>query len=632
MLKYFVNALPRQFIMNGSWLAEWKRLCPGGGCKLASYLSCSHKSREECRQKSHPPPFMVGAATVLPWVELAIIGILAPYHAFEAMPWGPLVCGGCFETNLIAACNIKEKSKSWKLVDWSVVAGGAAHLLSYAIASQNDGSIQVPLPEKDGSTMAASDGKQIAEPATNPTCHYPVHSTRATLPNYTGWIQTALANAPLPIEPKPFKNQCFKDIEDLKKKWETPEGFDTSGERWAEASNAPGDKPASGCKASGSSQPMGSANPLNCSESSSSESGSSSDPRGTIPSTAATSPGSFGGKRLKSKPPRSMNNRRSKDDFLLDQGGPLHSKESHRLGILDEYPRNKWPKSAMIGPYDPYHDPRPYIERWKKTQREREEDDAIYQENKVYSSEDEDKQRHGPVPEELNLLKGFTENPKTVGLVLETPTPRTDASKGITTADQTQHMLLLCAANGISIVTPRNALETYSGGINYWITSGLTVEIRDKYSPILGLDGTYHYRMDRKVHPGTGAYFSLKQTKTVENLVMRLKKRIPLARVCLVLPPGTTASEKHIINIAVCAGSGYSVLTRWYPAQLYITGNMSHLELLEATSRGVVVILCENIEYCYLQKFKERLSAHINAGDNWSHADVICSLHDLVVV
>ncbi|KAI9327114.1 NGG1p interacting factor 3-domain-containing protein [Obelidium mucronatum] len=258
--------------------------------------------------------------------------------------------------------------------------------------------------------------------------------------------------------------------------------------------------------------------------------------------------------------------------------------------------------------------------------------------------EDEDKQRHGPVPEELNLLErvnhalferiahdGFTENPKTVVIVLETPTPRTDASKvllvldltmktvqeaindpligvimayhppnlpalqGITTADQTQHI--------------RVRVESTIG-----IASGLTVKIRDKYRPILGLDGTYHYRMDRKVHPGTGAYFSLEQTKTVENLVMRLKKRVPLARVRLVLPPGTTASEKHIINIAVCAGSGYSVLTRWYPAQLYITGNMSHLELLEATSRGVVVILCENMEYCYLQKFKERLSAHITQG------------------
>ncbi|KAI9335107.1 GTP cyclohydrolase 1 type 2/Nif3, partial [Obelidium mucronatum] len=219
-------------------------------------------------------------------------------------------------------------------------------------------------------------------------------------------------------------------------------------------------------------------------------------------------------------------------------------------------------------------------------------------------------------------------NDPLIGVIMAYHPPNLPALQGITTADQTQHMLLLCAANGISIVTPRNALETCSGGINYWIASGLTVEIRDKYRPILGLDGTYHYRMDRKVHPGTGAYFSLEQTKTVENLVMRLKKRVPLARVRLVLPPGTTASEKHIINIAVCAGSGYSVLTRWYPAQLYITGNMSHLELLEATSRGVVVILCENMEYCYLQKFKERLSAHINAGDNWNRAEVICSSHD----
>lgn len=46
-------------------------------------------------------------------------------------------------------------------------------------------------------------------------------------------------------------------------------------------------------------------------------------------------------------------------------------------------------------------------------------------------------------------------------------------------------------------------------------------------------------------------------------------------------------------SIAVCAGSGASVLAKVH-ADVLITGEMSHHEVLDAVHRGSTVILCEH--------------------------------------
>ena len=61
-------------------------------------------------------------------------------------------------------------------------------------------------------------------------------------------------------------------------------------------------------------------------------------------------------------------------------------------------------------------------------------------------------------------------------------------------------------------------------------------------------------------------------------------------------------------SVAVCAGSGGSVL-RNVTADLYVTGEMSHHEVLHAVYNNSAVILCDhsNTERGYLNVLKSKL-------------------------
>jgi putative NIF3 family GTP cyclohydrolase 1 type 2 len=59
-----------------------------------------------------------------------------------------------------------------------------------------------------------------------------------------------------------------------------------------------------------------------------------------------------------------------------------------------------------------------------------------------------------------------------------------------------------------------------------------------------------------------------------------------------------------IQTIAICAGSGYSILSKCLPKpDLYWTGEMGHHELLSASYTGIHTVLCEhtNTERGYLK-------------------------------
>ncbi|XP_037936793.1 NIF3-like protein 1 [Teleopsis dalmanni] len=68
-----------------------------------------------------------------------------------------------------------------------------------------------------------------------------------------------------------------------------------------------------------------------------------------------------------------------------------------------------------------------------------------------------------------------------------------------------------------------------------------------------------------------------------------------------------------IKKVAVCAGSGASLL-KGVEADLYVTGEMSHHELLDANHKKTSVILCNhsNSERGFLQVFKEQFNKILN--------------------
>ena len=67
-------------------------------------------------------------------------------------------------------------------------------------------------------------------------------------------------------------------------------------------------------------------------------------------------------------------------------------------------------------------------------------------------------------------------------------------------------------------------------------------------------------------------------------------------------------SESEVTSIAVCAGSGSSVLKK-VKADVYLTGEMSHHDVLDAVHNGTHVILCDhsNTERGYLGVFACKL-------------------------
>ena len=69
----------------------------------------------------------------------------------------------------------------------------------------------------------------------------------------------------------------------------------------------------------------------------------------------------------------------------------------------------------------------------------------------------------------------------------------------------------------------------------------------------------------------------------------------------------------QVKTIACCAGSGSSVL-RDVRADLYLTGEMSHHDVLDATSNKHHVILCEhsNTERGFLKVLAPQLSTILN--------------------
>lgn len=106
---------------------------------------------------------------------------------------------------------------------------------------------------------------------------------------------------------------------------------------------------------------------------------------------------------------------------------------------------------------------------------------------------------------------------------------------------------------------------------------------------------------------GGGKMCTLTEPITINQAINNIKKFSGLGYVHVGLAVGTTLNSP-IKTVAVCAGSGSSVL-RNTKADLYITGEMSHHEVLDATHNGSTCFLLNhsNSERYFLGCFKSIL-------------------------
>ncbi|MBN2162325.1 MAG: Nif3-like dinuclear metal center hexameric protein [Pontiellaceae bacterium] len=177
--------------------------------------------------------------------------------------------------------------------------------------------------------------------------------------------------------------------------------------------------------------------------------------------------------------------------------------------------------------------------------------------------------------------------------ILFRPVNRLDASNAY---DRTVMKLV---QKNIAVYSPHTALDVVIGGVNDWLADGLGEGEISIIRPISDSDA------------GQGRMVELKKAIKAKTLAQRIKKFLGLKNLRIAAP----ADEPPIQTVALCAGAGTDVF-KGIQADCFLTGEMSHHNILAATQNGTYVILCEhtNTERGYLPVFAKILGKAIGNG------------------
>nr|XP_018907516.1 PREDICTED: NIF3-like protein 1 isoform X1 [Bemisia tabaci]XP_018907517.1 PREDICTED: NIF3-like protein 1 isoform X1 [Bemisia tabaci]XP_018907518.1 PREDICTED: NIF3-like protein 1 isoform X1 [Bemisia tabaci] len=126
---------------------------------------------------------------------------------------------------------------------------------------------------------------------------------------------------------------------------------------------------------------------------------------------------------------------------------------------------------------------------------------------------------------------------------------------------------------------------------------------------------------------GTGRILQLSKPITIQEIVDRVKDHCGLHEGIQVGLGVNHSLDSKVTKIAACAGSGSSVLNG-IPADVYLTGEMSHHDVLEASHNNVSVILTHhsNSERGFLDIFSAKLADALHAKE--LHAETYVSEKD----
>ncbi|GAA6002671.1 uncharacterized protein JCM10292_002960 [Rhodotorula paludigena] len=215
-------------------------------------------------------------------------------------------------------------------------------------------------------------------------------------------------------------------------------------------------------------------------------------------------------------------------------------------------------------------------------------------------------------------------HPSTTAILTYHP-PIFSGLKALTLGTPLQRSLLRCVARGVSVFTIHTAADNAVGGVNDFMGAGL-----------LQAAGSEHVDAQGMVVPGKG--HGLRALKEVENppegheacgggrivdlvegtgkklsrdeVVQAVKQRLRLKHLQAAWSP---IGADEIQTVAICAGSGSGVL-KGVKADLYLTGEMGHHDILAANAAGIHVFCCNHsaTERPWLSYFAPRLQDALN--------------------
>jgi len=192
------------------------------------------------------------------------------------------------------------------------------------------------------------------------------------------------------------------------------------------------------------------------------------------------------------------------------------------------------------------------------------------------------------------------------GLVIAYHPPIFAPLKRIRRSQPKERLVLETVSANLALYSPHTALDAVPGGVNDWLADGLGAGRRRTIEPASpGEAGA---------GAGQGRIVELETPTLLDDLLERIKRYLGLESLRVAVA-GSHRRGERISSIALCPGAGGSVITG-VEADLYLTGEMRHHDVLDAVARGTSVVLTEHSssERGYLPIYRERLLALLPAG------------------
>lgn len=201
-----------------------------------------------------------------------------------------------------------------------------------------------------------------------------------------------------------------------------------------------------------------------------------------------------------------------------------------------------------------------------------------------------------------------------VNMIISYHPPIFAGLKRLTSKSWKERIIVQCLENKIALYSPHTSWDSCPNGVNDWLASSLPIASKTPAMPS-AVDENF----------GAGRICQVDGSLTLKQAIEKIKSYTGLPDVRVGV--ATSGSlDSPISTFGVCAGSGASVLKAIkVPIDLFITGELSHHEALDAISTNVHVITLNhsNSERGYLKDFKKIL------GDKLGNTvDIIVSKTD----
>lgn len=141
-----------------------------------------------------------------------------------------------------------------------------------------------------------------------------------------------------------------------------------------------------------------------------------------------------------------------------------------------------------------------------------------------------------------------------------------------------ERIVSLLLEHRISLYSPHTSWDSVKGGVNDWLACAFPFV---ESIPIMPGEDP---------NTGAGRILRIESGFSLSEAIKSVKILTGLKHVRLALGKGRTLTD-NIGSVALCAGSGSSVLKKVPTADLFLTGEMLHHDVLDAAQRGISVIL-----------------------------------------